>query len=263
MVALFRRWRERREQPQGQGPEGRSGDATVSQSEDQPGDQPEARRSVGDEHVLMRDAAGELEALWIADVRRADDLFIGEVLAQHGLRDDVTTSRYRVVRNTFNDRGGVFVRFVGDETTGRGGDGVPRRELVIGERHCVPHEDFDAFSRDAVAGNVTLLKTTIDAASASDLYPLYDALSKAFGEQAPQTRAVMRAPLQCVTCLRIYSPHLIHVRDLKRSGTPMGGTVSSAEGARQVARALAMTACLDCGGEVAVWVYDPRAAEER
>ncbi|KDN77886.1 hypothetical protein DF19_02585 [Streptomyces olindensis] len=224
---------------------------------------PEVRRPVGDAYVLLRDAAGELEALWLADVRRADDVPIGEILARHGLRDDVTTSRYRVVHNTFNGRGGVFVRFVGDETTGRDGDGVPRRELVVGERHCVPHEEFDAFRRDAVAGNVALLKTTIDAASASDLYPLYDALLKAFGERAPRTRAVMRAPLQCVTCLRAYSPHLIHMRDMKREGTPMGGTVSSAEGARQVARALAMTACLDCGGEIAVWVYDPRAAGER
>ncbi|MFF5982890.1 hypothetical protein ACFY78_28980 [Streptomyces olindensis] len=242
MVAWFRRRRERLRE-QGERAE-----------------KPEAGRAVGDEYVLMRDSAGELEALWIADVRRADEIPIGEILARHGLLDDVTTSRYRVVRNTFNDHGGVFVRFVGDETTRQDGEGVPRRELVVGERHCVPHEDVDAFRRDAVAGNVALLRTTIDAASASDLYPLYDALSKAFGEQAPQTRAVMRAPLQCVTCLRTYSPHLIHVRDLKREGRPMGGTVSSAEGARQVARALAMTACLDCGGEVAVWVYEPRAA---
>lgn len=220
--------------------------------------QPEERRSAGDEYVLLRDTAGELEALWIADVRRADDLFIGELLARHGLRDDVTTSRYRVVHNTFNDRGGVFVRFVGDGTAAEAG-APPRRELVVRGRHCLVHEEFDAFSRDAAAGNIALLKTTIDAASASDLSPLYDVLSKAFGEQAPQTRAALHAPLQCVTCLRAYSPHLIQIRDLKREGRPMGGTVSSAEGARQVARALAMTACLDCGGEVAVWVYDPHA----
>lgn len=68
-------------------------------------------------------------------------------------------------------------------------------------------------------GTVALLKTTIDAASASDLYPLYEALAEVFGEQAPQARAAMRAPLQCAT------------------------------------------ACLDCGGEVAVWVYDPHALD--
>lgn len=81
-------------------------------------------------YVVHRDGAGELEGLWIGDVRQADDAFIGEVLARHGVRGDVTTSRYRVIRNTFNDRGGVFVRFVGDETTAEAG-ALPRRELVV------------------------------------------------------------------------------------------------------------------------------------
>ncbi|MFF7793032.1 hypothetical protein [Streptomyces sp. NPDC007991] len=211
--------------------------------------------------MLLRDAGGELEGLWIGDVRRADDAFIGEVLARHGLGDDVTTSRYRVVHNTFNDRGGVFVRFVGDASTA-GAGGLPRRELVVGDRHCPVHEDFDAFGREAAAGNVALLKTTVDAASAGDLYSLYEALSEVYGDQAPQARAALRAPLQCATCLRLYPARLIHLRDMKREGRPMGGTVSSEEGARQVNRALAMTACLDCGGEVAVWVYDPHAADQ-
>ncbi|MEU0189261.1 hypothetical protein ABZ250_05280 [Streptomyces afghaniensis] len=211
--------------------------------------------------MLLRDSAGELEGLWIGDVRQADDAFIGAVLARHEREGDVTTSRYRVVHNTFNDRGGVFVRFVGDETTA-GAGALPRRELVVGDRHCPVHEDFDAFSRDAAAGDVALLKTTIDAASASDLYPLYEALSEVFGDQAPQARAAMRAPLQCATCLRIYPASLIHLRDMKREGRPMAGTVSSEDGARQVNRALGMTACLDCGGEVAVWVYDPHVLDQ-
>ncbi|WP_338781947.1 hypothetical protein [Streptomyces sp. DG1A-41] len=125
-------------------------------------------------YVVHRDGAGELEGLWIGDVRQADDALIGEVLARHGVRGDVTTSRYRVIRNTFNDRGGVFVRFVGDETTAEAG-ALPRRELVVGDQHCLVHEEFDTFSRDAAAGHVALLKTTIDAASASDLFPLYEA----------------------------------------------------------------------------------------
>ncbi|MGW0469639.1 hypothetical protein [Streptomyces coeruleorubidus] len=246
-MGLFRRWRERR-------------------SGDEPPQRPaqglaQGRgRSADDEYVLLRDGAGELEGLWIGDVRRADDAFIGAILDRHELRDDVTTSRYRVVHNTFNDRGGVFVRFVGDETTAGAGD-LPRRELVVGDRHCLVHEDFDTFSRDAAAGHVALLKTTIDAASASDLYPPYEALSEVFGDQAPQARAALRAPLQCATCLRTYPANLIHLRDMKRAGTPMAGTVSSADGARQVNRALLMTACLDCGGEVAVWVYNPHVLD--
>ncbi|MET9684540.1 hypothetical protein [Streptomyces coeruleorubidus] len=242
-MGLFRKWRGRR----------RTGD--------EPPQRPAQGRSAEDEYVLLRDEAGELEGLWIGDVRRADDAFIGAVLDRHELRGGVTTSRYRVVHNTFNDRGGVFVRFVGDETTA-GAGALPRRELVVGDRHCPVHEDFDTFSRDAAAGHVALLKTTIDAASASDLHPLYEVLSGVFGDQAPQARAALRAPLQCATCLRIYPANLIYLRDMKRQGTPMAGTVSSADGARQVNRALAMTACLDCGGEVAVWVYNPHALPE-
>jgi hypothetical protein len=243
-MELFQRWRERRSEP--------SRPSQQQQRQD---------RSADDAYMLLRDGAGELEGLWVGDVARADDAFIGAVLARHGLRDDVTTSRYRVVRNTFNDRGGVFVRFVGDETTA-GAGALPRRELVVGEQHCLVHEEFDAFSHDAAAGNVALLKTTVDEASASDLFPLYQVLSEAFGDQAPRARAALRAPLQCVTCLRIYPAELIHLRDMKREGTPMAGTVSSADGARQVTRALSMTACLDCGGEVAVWVYDPHALDQ-
>ncbi|MFI6857108.1 hypothetical protein [Streptomyces sp. NPDC050416] len=55
--------------------------------------------------------------------------------------------------------------------------------------------------------------------------------------------------------------HLIHLRDMKRAGTSMAGTVSSADSARQVNRALAMTACPDCGGEVAVRVYNPHVED--
>jgi hypothetical protein len=245
-MGLFRKRRERR-----------AGDELPQRA----GQGPAQGRTADDQYVLLRDDAGELEGLWIGDVRRADDVFIGAVLARHGLGDDVTTSRYRVVHNTFNNRGGVFVRFVGDETTA-GADALPRRELVVGDRHCPVHEDFDAFSRHAAAGNVALLKTTIDAASASDLYPLYEALSEAFGDQAPQARAAMRAPLQCATCLRIYPASLIHLRDMKREGRPMAGIVSSDDGARQVNRALGMTVCLDCGGEVAVWVYDPHVLDQ-
>ncbi|MDQ0750160.1 hypothetical protein QF034_004391 [Streptomyces africanus] len=246
-MGLFRKRRERWER--------RSGD------EPHPYVDQEQGRSADDAYVLLRDGAGELEGLWIGDVRQADDDFIGAVLARHGLGDDVTTSRYRVVHNTFNDRGGVFVRFVGDASTA-GAGAPPRRELVVGDRHCPVHEDFDAFSRDAAAGDVALLKTTIDAASAGDLYPLYQALSERFGDQAPQARAAMRAALQCATCLRLYPASLIHLRDMKREGRPMAGTVSSEDGARQVNRALAMTACLDCGGEVAVWVYNPHVLDE-
>ncbi len=241
-MGLFRMQRERRSEYEPPQPAGRE-------------------RPADDEYALLRDGAGELEGLWISDVRQADDAFIGAVLDRHGMRGDVTTSRYRVVRNTFNDRGGVFVRFVGDETTA-GDGGLPRRVLVVGDEQYLVHEEFDAFSRDAVAGRIALLKTTIDEASASDLYPLYEVLAKTFGDRAPQTRAAMRAPLQCVTCLRAYSANLIHVRDMKRAGTPMAGTVSSRDGARQVAQALAMTACLDCGGEIAIWVYDPHAGNQ-
>jgi hypothetical protein len=245
---LFRKWRERR-----------TGDESPRRPAQ--GQVQGQGRSADDEYVLLRDGAGELEGLWIGDVRQADDAFIGAILDRHELRDDVTTSRYRVVHNTFNDRGGVFVRFVGDETSA-GAGALPRRELVVGDRHCLVHEDFDTFSRDAAAGHVALLKTTVDAASAGDLYPLDEALSEVYGDQASQARAAMHAPLQCATCLRIYPVGLIHLRDMKREGTPMGGTAGSAEGARQVNRALAMTACLDCGGEVAVWVYDPHALDQ-
>jgi hypothetical protein len=92
-----------------------------------------------------------------------------------------------------------------------------------------------------------------------EVQELVGSIERESGDVLTGTR-VTTYPAACATCLRIYPANLIHLRDMKREGTPMAGTVSSADGARQVDRALGMTACLDCGGEVAVWVYDPQAS---
>jgi hypothetical protein len=206
-------------------------------------------------HQVLRDAAGKVEGLWLATKEQAHAARLEALLTAEGLHDSLLAPGYRIIANTFTDHGGVFVRFV-----------EPVQELDVGDRAYPIREDFETFSRDAVTGSIALLRTTIAALTMDDVGRLHAVLSAALGEDAPQTRAVVDAPFQCLTCFRLYPARLIFLRDHVRAGGGIGGTFSAPEGAemeiRHVTDFLPMTACLDCGGTEAVWIYDPSRQPE-
>jgi ATP-dependent protease ClpP protease subunit len=115
--------------------------------------------------------------------------------------------------------------------------------LEVNGRTYPLHEDFDSFGYDAADRKVALLKTTIAGLSMDDESRLFGILSDTFGDNAPETRAILHAGFHCLTCLRRYSSARLAVRDSLRRGT--------------LSNVKDLTECLDCGGQDAVWVYDP------
>lgn len=125
--------------------------------------------------------------------------------------------------------------------------------MVNGVRRPV-RDDFAEFSQDALAGEISLLATTIAAASwIEHTARLHEVLATAFGENAQPTRAAIDSSLCCLHCLREYPFHVLMLRD----GSRVGGIASDEAGARDASRAVAMTACVSCGGTKAAWIYDP------
>ncbi|WP_326798987.1 hypothetical protein OG946_29450 [Streptomyces sp. NBC_01808] len=94
-----------------------------------------------------------------------------------------------------------------------------------------------------MAGKTALLKTTIAGLSIDDMSRLFGAMSAAFGEDSPETRAVSAADFYCLTCFEGYSSAVVFLRDrLHRGGR---------------ANAQDITECRGCGGQDAVWIYRP------
>jgi hypothetical protein len=202
--------------------------------------------------AVVRDTDGDVTGFWFADPRHARNRdLVDAVLARHDLWHLVGAS-YRVVSNTVDDRGGLFVLFTppgSGATTPSAvaqdpeGDVTAPRTLEVNDRTYPLHEDFEAFSRDAAEGRIALLKTTIAGLSMDDQSRLFAVLAARFGPDAPETRAIVHSGFHCLTCFRRYSMTRLLVRDhLNRGGW---------------ANVRDITACVACGGQEAVWIYDP------
>jgi hypothetical protein len=139
----------------------------------------------------------------------------------------------------------------------------PPRELVVDGSHYPVHEDFEAFSRDAAAGRIALWKTTIAGLSFDDVSRLYGVLQEAFGPDAPEAMAVLQAPFQCLSCMHTYPSEVLSMRDDLRRGSWIAFTNSDPAVAERNRQVLEMTACIFCGGEDAVWVFDPHPSQQR
>ncbi|MEC3975235.1 ClpP family protease [Amycolatopsis sp. H20-H5] len=118
-----------------------------------------------------------------------------------------------------------------------------RWSVQVDGRSYPLHEDFDSFGADAADGKIALLRTTIAGLSMDDESRLFAVLSETFGENSPETHALLYAGFHCLYCFRRYSSARLVVRDAVRRGS-----VQDVED---------LTECVDCGGEDAVWVYDP------
>lgn len=223
------------------------------------------RRSVPPAHGdygRVFNKAGDVIGLWFESAHDArDSLLIGALLLKHDVPHLVGTD-YRLVANTADDAGGLFVMFAGERAPGEpdppqlppegasaqdkgAGEAGQRatRSLRVNGRPYPLHEDFDAFSQDAVAGKTALLKTTIVGLSIDDLSRLFRVMSAAFGDNSPETRAVSDTDFYCLTCFQDYSSAVLVLRDrLNRGGR------SNAED---------ITECRGCGGPDAVWIYRP------
>ena len=186
---------------------------------------------------MLRGERGELEGLWLRDLRRVDGPTVAAVRDAEGLAGEAVTARYRVVHNTFNRAGGAFVRFVGDADAGRS-LGPPRQELVINDQPCLVHDDIEAFGVEVAAGRPGLLRTTIAGASMADLGRIYEAVAEIFGEDTPKARAAVEAPLLCLVCLTAYPATLVMVRDHRRGGGGFAGMSGTPGGAARARRAL-------------------------
>lgn len=129
-----------------------------------------------------------------------------------------------------------------DEGAGETGQRATRSLRVNGRPYPL-HEDFDAFGQDAVAGKTALLKTTIAGLSIDDLSRLFRVMSAAFGDDSLETRAVSDSDFYCLTCFQGYSSAVVVLRDrLNRGGR---------------SNAQDITECRSCGGQDAVWIYQP------
>lgn len=213
---------------------------------------PAPRAESGPNYAMVRSSQTHaVNGLWFQDPRQAQSSGLVEaVLAENELWDLVSANR-RLVANTFDRNGGVFVMFGGALAPGeqpgpeqRQPPPAPTGEVleVNGARYPV-HSDFDAFARDAAAGRISLLRTTIAGLSMDDQSRLFDVLARTFGPDAPETRAIVYTGFYCMSCFHRYSTARLMNRDHLRSG-----------GASNVAD---ITACTECGGQDAVWLYDP------
>lgn len=123
---------------------------------------------------------------------------------------------------------------------------------------CYPiHEDFDSFCEDAAAGGIALWKITIAGLSVNDVSRLRTVLEEAFGPDAPEAKAVLKAPFQCLSCMQSYPGSVVIWREMQRSGSSFTFINSDPAVAERNQRVLNMTACIFCGGEDAVWFFDP------
>lgn len=199
---------------------------------------------------MVRDTSDTVIGVWFANPSLAADSGLVEaLLAKHDLFH-LVGSGYRRVANTVDHQGGMFVMFAGNRLPGEparssepGTD--TGRSLEVNGRLYPLHEDFEAFSADAAAGKIALLKTTISGLSMDDYSRLFGDLAARYGDDSPRTRAIVDSGFHCLTCFRRYSSAVLLVRDhLGRGG-------------RSNARDI--TACVDCGGQDAVWIYDPTA----
>lgn len=197
-------------------------------------------------------ADGEVIGFWFESAHHANDsALIGALQLKHDLSHLVGTG-HRVVSNTVDDAGGLFVMFGGARAPGEPAavqlppEQAPAAQgatesLTVNGRSYPLHSDFDAFSRDAAAGKTALLRTTIAGLSRDDQRRLFRVISAAYGDDAPETRAVSSADFSCLACFHGYSPAVLLLRDHLKSG-----------GRSNVQD---MTECRICGDQDAVWIY--------
>jgi len=147
------------------------------------------------------------------------------------------------------------------------GPPAPRTSLTIKGESYPLRGDFEAFSRDAAAGKLALLRTTIDAPVKEIATRLSDALSDAFGRYAPQTRATTEMTLHCLHCSMGYPLKYVQLRDDFRDGTlsdyiEPGGTPDATKRFEKILQMMRMSVCIECGGSNAALLYDPSRQAE-
>ncbi|MER7663990.1 hypothetical protein [Streptomyces sp. NPDC096193] len=229
-----------------------------------PGDQQRRQYRVGEEqgdgdYARVLDESDAVAGLWLRNPHHARDPLLIDTLLHRFDQPHLMGADNRVVANTVDGKAGLFVMFGGRRAPGEpapvpfghdeglaGGEGAPadRSLLLNGRRHPL-HEDFDALGRDVAAGRIALLRTTISGLTVDDQVRLFDVVAAAFGEDSPETRAVVGAGFHCLTCFEGYSAMVIQLRDHLRNG------------GRSNLRDI--TECRACGGQDAVWVYRPPA----
>ncbi|AKU14870.1 hypothetical protein [Luteipulveratus mongoliensis] len=197
-------------------------------------------------YALAKSPQGEVLGLWTREEELARNTgLVDAILAQHDLWAEVEMGR-KIVPNTMNDRGGFLVLF--DAETPRSAGEMAITLHVDGQEYPI-HDTFETFAQDAATNKLSILRTTFADLSNDDQSRLFRVLAEAYGDNAPQTRAITRTALQCLGCWRGYQAStLLFIRDTRAQGIPMAGVNSRVED---------MQACLDCGGTAAVWIYDP------
>lgn len=224
------------------------------------------------DYHLVRNRVGAVVGLWLANPQDARNrVLIAALLLKHD-QHHLVSAGYRLAPNDVDDNGGLFVLFDDDRPQDERSPQLPvtstqetaslgasaGRKLTINGRDYPLREDFEAFSRDALAGNIALLGTTIaDASWIDHTRRLREVLAATFGDDAPETRAAVYTSLCCLTCLREYPYHALMLRDFVRGGGSVGGLSRDPAGAEHTQQVLTMTACVYCGGQNAAWIYVP------
>lgn len=209
----------------------------------------------GATYAFVKDRAGEVVGLWMADAGMASDGgMIEALLAKHSLWRQVGMER-RLEPNTVDARGGMFVMFSRPEPIHGSAppvDATTRLELEFDGRLYPVHETFEPFAQAAAAGGVAMLRTTFDDLSNDDESRLFGRVAAAFGDDAPQTRAMARTILVCLSCSCGYdASQILFLRHARAQGTTITGINSRTED---------ISACLKCAGTDVAWVYNPEEA---
>ncbi|MFD3440252.1 hypothetical protein ACFWU3_22370 [Streptomyces sp. NPDC058685] len=228
-----------------------------------PGDQ-QQRYRIGEEqgngdYARVLDESGAVAGLWLRNPHHARDTLMIDALLHKLDQPGLMGTAHRVVANTVDGKGGLFVMFGGRRAPGEpepapfahgedsagGEEAAAGGSLMINGNRYPLHEDFDPFGRDAAAGRIALLRTTMSGLTVDDQMRLFDVVAAVFGEDCPETRAVVGAGFHCLTCFEGYSAMVIQLRGHLRNG------------GRSNLRDI--TECRRCGGRDAVWVYRPPA----
>jgi hypothetical protein len=106
-----------------------------------------------------------------------------------------------------------------------------------------------------------LLRTTFTDLFTDHTQRSFAVVSASFGPDSAQARAIQEAPFACLGCFTLYPASVILLRRLRQTGSAIGGVTSTRGGAARAAAMLTMTACRDCGGAEALWIYDPHRRE--
>jgi hypothetical protein len=117
------------------------------------------------------------------------------------------------------------------------------------------HEDFASFAADAAAGNVALLRTTLDVPLRTHMERLMPVLAEAYGHDAPQTRAITEGGFHCLECFADHSRAMLLGGLL--GGSDVAIMTTGAGSADRLRKQLTAKACTRCGSRDAVWIYDP------